>query len=463
MLLTVVCAVVALLGSGCAAAVDGQAFASPAVSAGIDPGFVKGNDGGDDDRLAAAVLHDLEGWWGGQFPKLANGARFTPLKGYFSVDSSHDGPGPPCTESASEVEGNAFYCPRADIIAYDRAALLPVLRQKFGDSAVIVVIAHEFGHAVQQRLEASSPTAAGLSSGAPTILSEGQADCYAGGFLRAVHDGATPDLRTGDKGIDAAMNALITFRDPVGTDAADDRAHGNAFDRVSSFQDGYDGGPAACAGMTLQNRTFTQQSFATLSDAQSGGNLPLPDLLRAMGTDLDRYFGRARPAERPPVARADDPRGRSRAAARIPSTSAPAATLRRWWSTTRPSPGSTTASGTTPAARCWRPGTHWPRWPRWVARPRAHRPGRRRCAWPARTPATSASRARTSASPPATSTRPSACSSATTPPPAAPTASPPPVAPTPGSRTTAGESPTAPRAAWAAPSTRPGRGHGARR
>ncbi|MCD2196978.1 neutral zinc metallopeptidase [Actinomycetospora endophytica] len=290
-LLAAVCAAVALLGSGCAAAVDGQAFASGTVTAGVDPGFVKGSDGSDDDRLAAAVLHDLEGWWGGQFPKLANGAKFTPLKGYFSVDSSRDGPGPPCTDAASEVEGNAFYCPNADIIAYDRAALLPVLRQKFGDSAVVVVIAHEFGHAVQQRLESSSPTAAGLSSGAPTILSEGQADCYAGGFLRAVHDGATPDLRTGDRGIDAAMSALITFRDPVGTDAGDDRAHGNAFDRVSSFQDGYDGGPSACAGMTLQNRTFTQQSFATLSDAQSGGNLPLPDLLRSMGTDLDRYFG----------------------------------------------------------------------------------------------------------------------------------------------------------------------------
>ncbi len=213
------------------------------------------------------------------------------MKGYFSVDSSRDGPGPPCTDSASDVEGNAFYCPRADIIAYDRAALLPVLRQKFGDSAVIVVLAHEFGHSVQQRLEATSPTAAGLGSGAPTILSEGQADCYAGGFLRAVHDGATPDLRTGAKGIDAAMSALITFRDPVGTDATDDRAHGNAFDRVSSFQDGYDGGAPACAGMTLQNRTFTQQSFSSLSDAQSGGNLPLPDLLRAMGGDLDRYFG----------------------------------------------------------------------------------------------------------------------------------------------------------------------------
>jgi predicted metalloprotease len=290
-LAAVVCAAVVLLVGGCAAPVDGQAFASSAVTAGIDPGFVRGSDGGEDDRLAAAVLHDLETWWGGEFPQLSGGARFTPLKGYFSVDSSHDGPGPPCTQSASEVEGNAFYCPRADIIAYDRASLLPVLRQKFGDSAVAVVLAHEFGHSIQQRLEASSPDAAGLSSGAPTILSEGQADCYAGSFLRAVHDGGTPDLRTGEKGIDAAMSALITFRDPVGTDAADDRAHGNAFDRVTSFQTGFDGGPPACASMTLQNRSFTQQSFATVSDAQSGGNLPLPDLLRAMGTDLDRYFG----------------------------------------------------------------------------------------------------------------------------------------------------------------------------
>lgn len=290
-MLAAVCAAVALLGSGCAAPVHGQAFASATVTAGIDPGFVKGNDGGEDDRLAAAVLRDLEGWWGGQFPQLAGGARFTPLKGYFSVDSSREGPGPPCTDSAAEVEGNAFYCPRADIVAYDRAALLPVLRQKFGDSAAVVVIAHEFGHAIQQRLQGTSRTAAALSSGAPTIVSEGQADCYAGGFLRAVHDGQTPDLRTGDRGVDIAMSALITFRDPVGTDAGDDRAHGNAFDRVASFQDGYDRGIATCADMTAQNRTFTQQSFATLSDAESGGNLPLPALLRSMGTDLDRYFG----------------------------------------------------------------------------------------------------------------------------------------------------------------------------
>ncbi|MEJ2868702.1 neutral zinc metallopeptidase [Actinomycetospora sp. OC33-EN08] len=292
MRIRVVLAVLAvLLTAGCASAVDGRAFAGPQVSAGLDPVFVRDNDGSDDDRLAAAVLRDLEGWWGGQYPRIADGQAFVPPRGYFSVDSSRPGPPPPCTQSTDEVEGNAFYCPRADVIAYDRAALIPVLREEFGDSAVVVVLAHEFGHAIQQRLSDVVTTSASLGSGAPTILSEGQADCYAGSFLRAVRDGQTPDLRTGDGGIDAAMSALITFRDPVGTDAADDRAHGNAFDRVASFQDGFDGGVATCAQMTLDNRAFTQQAFATLSDAESGGNLPLPDLLRAMGTDLDRFFG----------------------------------------------------------------------------------------------------------------------------------------------------------------------------
>ncbi|GLZ55877.1 neutral zinc metallopeptidase [Actinomycetospora sp. NBRC 106378] len=289
--LAVAALVAVLVTAGCASAVDGRPFAGPQVTAGLDPQFVRDNDGSDDDRLAAATLRDLEGWWGSQFPRLADGQPFVPPKGYFSVDSSRPGPAPPCTESTDEVEGNAFYCPRADVIAYDRAALIPVLREEFGDSAVVVVLAHEFGHAIQERLADVVPSSASLGSGAPTILSEGQADCYAGSFLRAVHDGETPDLRTGDAGIDAAMSALITFRDPVGTDARDDRAHGNAFDRVSSFQDGYAGGVGSCAQMTLQNRAFTQQAFATLSDAQSGGNLPLPDLLRAMGTDLDRFFG----------------------------------------------------------------------------------------------------------------------------------------------------------------------------
>ena len=91
-------------------------------------------------------------------------------------------------------------------------------------------------------------------------------------FLRRVRDGALPDLRTGAGGIDGAMGALITFRDPVGTSPRNADAHGNAFDRVSSFQDGFDGEPRTCASMGGE-RVFTQQSFRSAADESSGGNL----------------------------------------------------------------------------------------------------------------------------------------------------------------------------------------------
>src|SRR3954451_16335908 len=214
--LVVVAAVLAVLTtSGCAFPVDGRAVAGPEVTAGIDPSFIAGSNGGEEDRLAAATLRDLEGFWGQAYPALAGGQAFPPLKGYFSVDpTGRGGGGPPvpCLPNPRQVEGTAFYCPRTDTIAWDRSGLLPQLRRDFGDAAVVVVLSHEFGHSVQPRLDRGGSLAT-----APTILLEAQADCYAGVFLRRVRDGALPDLRTGTAGIDGAMGALITFRDPVGT------------------------------------------------------------------------------------------------------------------------------------------------------------------------------------------------------------------------------------------------------
>jgi predicted metalloprotease len=191
----------------------------------------------------------------------------------------------PCLPNPQQVEGTAFYCPDGDIIAWDRTGLLPQLRRDFGDAAVIVVLSHEFGHSVQGRLDRT-----GALATAPTILLEAQADCYAGVFLRRVRDGSLPDLRTGSAGIDGAMGALIGFRDPVGTSPRNADAHGNAFDRVTSFQDGFDGEPRTCAAMG-RDRVFTQQSFRSPEDESSGGNLGLGPLISAMLPDLDRWFG----------------------------------------------------------------------------------------------------------------------------------------------------------------------------
>lgn len=286
--LVVTCAVLAVLaGSACAFPVDGRAVAGPEVSAGIDPSFIGGTDGSEVDRLAAATLRDLEGYWGRELPAISGGEPFRPLAGYFSVDPRNraGAPAVPCLQNPQEVQGTAFYCPSADIIAWDRAELLPQLRRDFGDSAVVVVLSHEFGHAVQGRLDRT-----GALRGAPTILLEAQADCYAGVFLRQVRDGALPDLRTGAAGIEGAMGALIGFRDPVGTSPRNAQAHGNAFDRVSSFQDGFDGDPAVCAAIG-RDRVFTQQSFRSQDDESSGGNLGLAPLIQAMVPDLDRWFG----------------------------------------------------------------------------------------------------------------------------------------------------------------------------
>ncbi|WP_373696313.1 neutral zinc metallopeptidase [Actinomycetospora flava] len=286
--LVVTCAVLAVLvTTACAFPVDGRAIAGPEVSAGVDPSFIGGTNGGEEDRLAAATLRDLEGYWGRELPQVSGGQPFRPLAGYFSVDPRNraGAANVPCLQNPQEVQGTAFYCPSADIIAWDRGELLPQLRRDFGDSAVVVVLSHEFGHAIQGRLDRT-----GALRGAPTILLEAQADCYAGVFLRQVRDGGLPDLRTGATGIDGAMGALIGFRDPVGTSPRNAQAHGNAFDRVSSFQDGFDGTPAVC-GAIGRDRVFTQQSFRSQADESSGGNLGLSPLIEAMVPDLDRWFG----------------------------------------------------------------------------------------------------------------------------------------------------------------------------
>lgn len=286
--------------SACTSAVAGEPVSSGAVISnpdpdqpgGVDPSFVKNTDGGEIDQLAAAVLTDVRAYWTETFPATFDGEEWADLSGgYYSVDTStEDAPAPPCVDKATDVEGNAFYCPSKDVIAWDRAALLPVLKERFGEASVMLVLAHEMGHAVQRRAgltdeERRDPDAY------PTILIEAQADCYAGSFVRWVAEGNAEHLRVADDRLDSALESLITFRDPIGTEQTDEGAHGDAFDRVSAFQDGYDSGAELCAAINLDNRTFTQRGFLSAADAERGGNLPFDQLLTNITPDLNAYFG----------------------------------------------------------------------------------------------------------------------------------------------------------------------------
>jgi predicted metalloprotease len=154
----------------------------------------------------------------------------------------------------------------------------------------MLVLAHEMGHAVQRRAGLSLEKQQANPDQYPTILIEAQADCYAGSFVHWVVEDNATYLQVAEDGLDQALESLITFRDPIGTEQTDEGAHGDAFDRVSAFQDGYDNGAKLCGEMSVDNRTFTQSGFIDPSDAATGGNVKFDELLELITPDLNSYF-----------------------------------------------------------------------------------------------------------------------------------------------------------------------------
>jgi hypothetical protein len=213
------------------------------------------------DRLARNALADLETFWAEAFPRFYR-AEFPPLAGgYFSVDSSATDAGryPPsgigCPEhplDPAAVAGNALYNPRCDAIAYDRS-LLQDLAGTYGQSLPAVVLAHEFGHAVQGRV--------GFAAGARSIQDETQADCFAGAWTAWVNDGEARHVAIDERDLDGVLHGYLQLRDPVGSDPDNSQAHGSYFDRVSAFAEGHDEGVTSCRDNFGSDRLFTAETF----------------------------------------------------------------------------------------------------------------------------------------------------------------------------------------------------------
>ncbi|MEI8239391.1 MAG: neutral zinc metallopeptidase, partial [Actinomycetota bacterium] len=189
------------------------------------------------DGFLTHAFKDIEAFWSDQF-KATYGIDWTPLKGGIYAaypDRTEAIPGCGTAETTfSDVKGNAFYCGHGDFMVYDDSFLLPQLVDELGKEAVAIVLAHEFGHAVQGR--------AG-NSHQPVILSEQQADCFAGAWAAHVASGSSDSIHFGDRAIRAGLVAMIQVRDPVQLAGKDDpNAHGTGFDRVGAFQDGFKGG-----------------------------------------------------------------------------------------------------------------------------------------------------------------------------------------------------------------------------
>lgn len=177
-----------------------------------------------------SVLASLETYWSTALPE-AFGVEYTSPSRYVYYRPEEQ-PGPACGGEQAPPK-NAFYCPAGDFIAWDESGLVIPYYVGAGDFAAAFVIAHEFGHAVQARLPQREPL---------TILSELQADCFAGSWSRYVQD--EDQLSAGD--LDEATLAVFSARDLPGTPFTDPAAHGTGFERTRAFADGYESGPKAC-------------------------------------------------------------------------------------------------------------------------------------------------------------------------------------------------------------------------
>ncbi|MHA3020195.1 neutral zinc metallopeptidase [Mycobacterium sp. BMJ-28] len=200
-------------------------------------------DGGEIDRLAASSVSDIEEFWTQAYPQAFDG-EFTPVDELISWDA--DGfDGEFCGSDTYNLV-NAAFCHDDNTIGWDRGVLMPSLRKANGDMAVTMVLAHEYGHSVQEQAKMARKST-------PTLVSEQQADCLAGVYMRWVAEGHSTrfTLSTGD-GLNKLLAAMISFRDPLlneGDSAVGEDEHGSAFERVSAFQTGFTDGASSCAAI----------------------------------------------------------------------------------------------------------------------------------------------------------------------------------------------------------------------
>jgi hypothetical protein len=148
-----------------------------------------------------------------------------------------------------------------------------------------MVMAHEYGHAVQART--GSPDS--------SIATETQADCYAGAWTRWVADGNSQHTTITKQELDQLLRGYLRLRDPVGTSPDNEMAHGSAFDRISGFQEGYDGGPAGCRDNFGADRVFTQGTFSD-ADIATGGNARYEELQGIMSAGFPQFWGSVFPS-----------------------------------------------------------------------------------------------------------------------------------------------------------------------